>query len=114
MLSTTLQAVVGLRLIPRADHSGRMPAAEVLFVTASVREYLLDPEKTSLIKTAIADGVSQYGMQTFDQALLGHLQAGRIDMDEALSMATSPHDFKLMAASGGATAIDNVEESSVF
>jgi Tfp pilus assembly ATPase PilU len=53
-------------------------------------------------------------MQTFDQALLGHLQAGRIDMDEALSMATSPHDFKLMAASGGASAMDNVEESSVF
>jgi twitching motility protein PilT len=40
-------------------------------------------------------------MQTFDQALLGHLQGGRISEDEAMGMATSPHDFKLMIASGG-------------
>jgi twitching motility protein PilT len=49
-------------------------------------------------------------MQTFDQALLGHLQAGRISEEEAMSMATSPHDFKLMIASGGqsASSVDQV------
>jgi twitching motility protein PilT len=40
-------------------------------------------------------------MQTFDQHLLQHLEAGRITMDEAVHMATSPHDFKLMVAAGG-------------
>jgi twitching motility protein PilT len=66
-----------------------------------------------MIPEAIAEG-AYYGMQTFDQALLGHLKDGRINMDEALSMATSPHDFKLMAASGGASSssLENVEQES--
>jgi twitching motility protein PilT len=33
-------------------------------------------------------------MQTFDQ----HLRAGRITMDVAMRVATSPHDFKLKVA----------------
>jgi twitching motility protein PilT len=37
-----------------------------------------------------------YGMQTFDQHLLKHLQAGRITYEEAMKTATSPHDFKLL------------------
>jgi twitching motility protein PilT len=40
-------------------------------------------------------------MQTFDQALLGHVQSGRVAMEEALRNATSPHDFKLMVAADG-------------
>jgi len=48
----------------------------------------------------IAEG-GYYGMQTFDQHLLQHLQAGRISMADAMQMATSPHDFKLMIAAGG-------------
>ena len=95
MLSTTLQAVVGLRLIPRADQPGRMPAAEVLIVTATIREYLLDPEKTSLIKSAIADGVSQYGMQTFDQSIMKHYTEGKISIENALKYCSNPTEFEL-------------------
>ena len=54
----------------------------------------------------IAEG-AYYGMQTFDQHLLAHLQAGRITFEDALHVATSPHDFKLMVAAqenGGAKA----------
>jgi twitching motility protein PilT len=40
-------------------------------------------------------------MQTFDQHLLKHLQAGRITYEEAMRAATSPHDFKLMVAASG-------------
>jgi twitching motility protein PilT len=40
-------------------------------------------------------------MQTFDQALLGHVQAGRVSMEEALKAATAPHDFKLLVAADG-------------
>jgi twitching motility protein PilT len=87
----------------------------VLKATARITDMIMDPDMTGMIPEAIAEG-AYYGMQTFDQALLAHLQGGRIDMDEALSMATTPHDFKLMAASGGASAsaMDNVEQSSVF
>jgi len=45
-----------------------------------------------------------YGMQTFDHALLGHLQSGRVTMDVALKGATSPHGFKLLVAAEGRTA----------
>jgi len=49
-------------------------------------------------------------MQTFDQALLKHVQAGRISMEEALRAATHPHDFKLLVSSDGqrSTSIENV------
>ncbi len=40
-------------------------------------------------------------MQTFDQALFGHLKAGRITMEEALAAASSPHDFKLLVGADG-------------
>lgn len=95
MLSSTLQAVIGLRLVPRSDIEGRIPAAEVMLVTATIREYLLDPEKTSLIKTAIADGVSTYGMQTFDQSLMRHYSEGRITLENALRYASNPTEFEL-------------------
>jgi len=95
MLSSTLQAVIALRLVPRSDIEGRIPAAEVMLVTSTIREYLLDPEKTSLIKTAIADGVSTYGMQTFDQSLMRHYSEGRISLENALRFASNPTEFEL-------------------
>src|SRR5947199_257212 len=113
MLAGTLKGVISQRLARTADGQGRVAVCEVLKATSRIKDMVMDPNLTGNIPEAIAEG-AYYGMQTFDQALLGHLQAGRIDMEEALSMSTSPHDFKLMAASGGATAMDNVEESSVF
>ncbi|MGB0872591.1 MAG: hypothetical protein ACPGYP_05575, partial [Solirubrobacterales bacterium] len=54
-----------------------------------------------------------YGMQTFDQALLTHLKAGNISMEEAMKAATSPNDFKLMVAAGGSDgSMDKVMEAA--
>ena len=50
---------------------------------------------TGQIAEVIKEG-EFYGMQTFDQHLLKHLQAGRITYAEALHTASSPHDFKLL------------------
>src|SRR5262244_102958 len=68
-LSGVLKAVVSLRLLPRADGQGRVPAAEVLVSTALIRDFIINKEKTKLIREAISAGTSQYGMQTFDQSL---------------------------------------------
>jgi twitching motility protein PilT len=95
MLASTLQAVVALRLIPRSDQVGRIPAAEVMIVTATIREYLQDPDKTSLIKGVIAEGVSQYGMQTFDQSIMKHYTEQRISMESALRFCSNPTEFEL-------------------
>jgi twitching motility protein PilT len=61
---------------------------------------ILDPKLTGQLPEVVAEG-GYYGMQTFDQHLLKHLQAGRITYDEAMRAATSPHDFKLMVAAVG-------------
>jgi twitching motility protein PilT len=40
-------------------------------------------------------------MQTFDQALFGHVKAGRITYEDAAHVASSPHDFKLLMQAEG-------------
>src|SRR3954464_12641007 len=87
MLAGTLKGVISQRLARTSDGQGRVAVCEVLKATARIKDMIMDPDMTGNIPEAIAEG-AYYGMQTFDQALLGHLQAGRIDMEEALSMAT--------------------------
>ena len=69
-------------------------------MTGRVHDMILDPKLTGQLPEVISEG-GYYGMQTFDQHLLQHLEAGRITMDEAVHVATSPHDFKLMVAAAG-------------
>src|SRR5436309_1751820 len=119
MLAGTLKGVISQRLVRTVDGSGRVAVCEVLKTTARIKDMIMDPDMTGMIPEAISEG-AYYGMQTFDQALLGHLQGGRISEEEAMAMATSPHDFKLMAASGGlsSSSIDQVtqveQDSAVF
>jgi twitching motility protein PilT len=84
-----------MRLLPRADQKGRVPAVEILINTPYINECIIEPEKTKLIKDAVQDGVSQYGMQTFDQSLYFLYQKGLITYDEALKWASNPDEFKL-------------------
>jgi twitching motility protein PilT len=69
----------------------------------------VNPEETGRLPEVIFEG-AYYGMQTFDQALLHHVQAGRVAMDDALKAATHPHDFKLLVGAGGQrhTSVDAV------
>ncbi len=94
-LSQVLKAIISLRLVPRADGIGRVPAAEVLISTAYIRECVENKEKTKYIREQIALGTSQYGMQTFDQSLFQLYKSGLITLDEALKRATNPDEFKL-------------------
>jgi twitching motility protein PilT len=94
-LAATLRAVISQRLVRRADNSGRVPAVEVMIATAYIRECIIVPEKTRLIREAIAVGTSQYGMQTFDQSLYDLYQHGLISYETALENASNVDDFKL-------------------
>jgi twitching motility protein PilT len=102
MLAGTLRGVVSQRLVPTPDGNGRVCVCEILRMTGRARDMILDPDQTGRLQEVIAEG-SYYGMQTFDQALLGHYRAGRISFDDALQVASSPHDFKLLVASDGRT-----------
>ncbi len=94
-LATMLRAVVSMRLVKRSDGKGRVPAIEALIVTEFVRNCIIDPDKTKFIKTAIAAGTSQYGMQTFDQSIYQFYKKGFISYDDAVLYATNPDEFKL-------------------
>ena len=95
LLSSTLQSVIAQRLIPIKEGKGRVAAVEVMIVTSSIREYIIDPEKQPLIQQAIKEGVSSHGMQSFDQSLMKLISEGRISMEEALKNSSNPHEFSL-------------------
>jgi twitching motility protein PilT len=103
-LASVLKAVISMRLVPRADKKGRVPAAEVLRTTAYIRDCIENKDKTKLIREALAAGTSQYGMQTFDQSLYQLYQRDLITLDEALRRATNPDEFKLRIAGIRSTA----------
>ncbi len=94
-LGSVLKAVISQRLVPRADGKGRVPAIEVLLATARVRELIEDKDRTKEVPDAIAQGHVSYGMQTFDQSLMGLLKSAVISYEEALRQATNPDDFAL-------------------
>jgi len=100
MLAGTLRAVISQRLVPTADQHGRVPACEVLRNSARIQTMLLNPDEIVNLHDAIAEG-SFYGMQTFDQALLKFVQSGHVALDDALPLASRPHDFRLMLETGG-------------
>ena len=80
-------------------------------MTGRVRDMILNPDETGKLPEVIAEG-AYYGMQTFDQALLHHVQNGRIAMEDALKASTHPHDFKLLVSSDGlrSTSVESVFE----
>jgi twitching motility protein PilT len=94
-LGAVLKAVISLRLMPRADGLGRVPAVEVLVTTEYVRECVENKEKTRYIKDAIKAGTSQYGMQSFDQSLYQLYKSGLITLEEAMKQASNPNEFRL-------------------
>jgi twitching motility protein PilT len=94
-LASVLRAVVSMRLMPSVDGKGRVPAVEVLITTAFIRECIMDKEKTHLIPSAIAQGTSQYGMQTFDQSIFSLFERGLVTYEEALRWASNVDEFKL-------------------
>jgi twitching motility protein PilT len=95
MIAGTLKGIVSQRLVRTADGNGRVATCEILVHTGRVHDMILDPKMTGHINEVIKEG-EYYGMQTFDQHLLKHLQSGRVTYEEALKVATAPHDFKLL------------------
>ena len=103
-LASVLKASIAQRLIPRADGAGRAPAVEVLVATPFIKDCIVDKDKTHLIAGAIAQGTSQYGMQTFDQSIFSLFQNELISYEEALRWASHVDEFKLRVQGVSTTA----------
>jgi twitching motility protein PilT len=93
-LAESLRGSVSQRLLRRKDGQGRVVAAEIMVCTKTVQEYIKDATKTDAIRTALEQGVTQYGMQSFDQHLTHLYKTGVIDWDTALAAATNRADFE--------------------
>ena len=99
MIAGTVKGVISQRLVPGAE-GGRVAVCEILRMTGRVRDMIVDPAQTGKLVEVIASG-GYYGMQTFDQALFGHVKAGRVTFEDAMHVASSPHDFKLLMQAEG-------------
>ena len=95
IFASVLVGLVSQRLVSRTDTGGRVPAVEILVGNESVRDVLRDPERLTEVRDLIEEGGTTYGMQSFDQSLMAHYEAGRISYQEALKQSTNPSDFAL-------------------
>ncbi len=113
MLAGTVRGIISQRLVPRADGEGRVAIAEVLTMTGRVHDLILDSQHTGELTDIIAEG-EYYGMQTFDQALYEFVRDGVISLEDAMHVATRPHDLKLLLGAEGHlhTSMQDVERLS--
>lgn len=108
-LAGILKAVISMRLVRAAKGRGRVPAVEVMISTGLIRDYIINEEKTYMIREAIAAGTSQYHMQTFDQSLFQLYQARLITLEEAMRNASNADEF-MMRASGIQSSTERAKE----
>ncbi len=113
MLAGTVRGIISQRLVPRADANGRLAIAEVLMMTGRVHDLILDSKRTGELTDVIAEG-EYYGMQTFDQALYTVVRDGVVSLEDAMHVATRPHDLKLLLGANGHlhTSMDDVEHAT--
>jgi len=90
ILAGVLRGVISQRLLPTVG-GGRVAAVEVMVSNARVAD-LIREARSDEIEDAIAAG-EFYEMQTFMQALIQLVLAGRVDEDTAANAATNRHDF---------------------
>lgn len=86
-LANCLQGIISQQLVPRADGSGRVVAAEIMVVTPAIRN-LIRENKVHQLYSAIQTG-SNAGMQTMEKALKLLYQKGVISLEEANKRASS-------------------------
>lgn len=92
-LSLLLKGVVSLRLIPRKDGQGRIPACESMVVTPTIARLIREGNITQ-IQSFIDEG-QLFGMQSFKQSLVSLVQQGLVEEEEARQLADSKDEFNL-------------------
>lgn len=92
-LSLVLKGIVSLRLLPRCDGRGQIPACEIVVMTPAIRECLREGH-TEQIPPLVRDG-SLHGMQTMLQALYQLVHSGHVSQEDALRVTDSPEELVL-------------------
>jgi len=92
-LSEVLKGVISLRLVPRKDAPGRIPACETMVLTPSVSRVIREGKVWEL-KQFLEQG-AMFGMQTFNQSLVKLVKAGKISEDDAKTFSDNKDEFSL-------------------
>ena len=94
-LASVLRCICSQRILPVAEGTGRVVAAEILIGTRTVREFIQTGRPFKEIVKLIEEGKDQYGMQTFDQSLYDLWKTKRISTETAIQFASSAKDLQL-------------------
>jgi twitching motility protein PilT len=92
-LSMILKGTISLRLIPRKDGQGRVPAYETMVVTPTIAR-LIREGRIQEIQNFIDQG-ELFGMQSFKQSLIKLVREGIVDKNEARRFSDSKDEFDL-------------------
>jgi twitching motility protein PilT len=93
-LAENLKGTISQRLLPKAQGKGRVVAAEIMVSTESIKDFIIDPERTHEMSDYLAKNRDIYGTQSFDQHLSELYKGGQITLDVAKAAATNPSDFE--------------------
>ncbi len=96
LLSENLKGVISQRLLPKTG-GGLVPALEIMVGTATVKKLIAENRLTAL-NQAIQN--REGGMQTFNQALLDHINAGNITEEIAMAASSNPAALRRMMLGG--------------
>ena len=99
-LAQTLRGIVSQRLVRRADGTGRTLVAEVMVNTGRTADAIVDPSSQPPILDLIAEG-EFYKMQAFDQHLFQLVRDNVVTLDDALAIASRPHDLAVSLRTAG-------------
>lgn len=113
-LADAIQAVVSQRLIPTVDGKGRRVACEVMLVTGTIRDCIIDPDRMDEIHDLVADGREQYGSQTFDQHLMDLVRNNEVSFEMAMAAANNPNDFDLKMNVFGSSSSSSAASSAAL
>ena len=92
-LSLNLRSLISQRLLPKKNGKGRVAAIEILLNSPLIADLIFKGEVHEIKE--IMKKSRELGMQTFDQALFDHFEAGRITYEDALRNADSLNDLRL-------------------
>lgn len=92
-LSYLLKGVISLRLLPKKDGTGRIPACEVMLFTPTISR-LIREGKILEMPEAMEEGLI-FGMQSFNQALVKLVREGKVSEEDAMDYADSKDEFLL-------------------
>jgi len=92
-LSFLLKGIISMRLIPRSDAGGRIPACEVMTLTPTISR-LIRENKLQEIPKFLEDG-EMFGMQSFKQSLSNLVKKGFVKRDDALLFADNKEELDL-------------------